>query len=76
VVKGTIPPLSAISFPVVWAPGQAYAEEVGGPVRINNNLTVNLRGSTIPATVGPLYEFGIGMLDFGTVITGDFVFGG
>jgi hypothetical protein len=33
---------------------------------------VNLRGSTVAATTGPEYAFNVSMLDFGTVVTGEF----
>lgn len=70
--QGKIRAHSAITFTVVFAPKQTYPTQVGGAIKVNNDLTCTVIGSTRDAASDPLFAFNTTVLDFGSVSVGDF----
>jgi hypothetical protein len=71
--SGRIKAHSAITFTVVFTPGQAYPTPVGGPVKINNDLICTVTGSTRDALAEePGFAFNTTSLNFGSIYAGDF----
>ena len=71
--SGAIRAHSAITFTVVFTPGQPYPNPVGGAIKINNDLVCTVTGSTRDALANePAFAFNTTSLDFGNVFNGEF----